>query len=113
MKILFLLLMSTSLRAEQIYSDGMSCLYTRENGTEVFKENFTINKSGPSVSLKKRGFSMTALVEEDSFKVEFLEGVQRKVVGQSVKNVWSLKRKPLELKASTKIAKINVEVVCR
>ena len=99
--------------AQQIYPEGMNCVYTRQSNGETQQEQFSINKSGPRVNLQKRESGVLVIIDAESFKVEFRENSERKVQTQSVKEVWSLKRQPLELKAATKVGKSTVEVICR
>jgi hypothetical protein len=113
MKNLFFLLLFPSAFAQQIYPEGMSCVYTRQSNGETQREQFSINKSGPRVNLQKRESGVLVIIDAESFKVEFRESSERKVQTQSVKEVWSLKRQPSELKAATKIGKSTVEVICR
>ena len=113
MKYLFFLFLFPSAFAQQIYPDGMSCIYTRQSDGQTQREQFSINKSGPRVNLQKRESGVLVVIDADSFKVEFRENNKRKVQTQSVKEVWSLKRQPSELKAATKEGRTSVEVICR
>ncbi|MCE3013671.1 MAG: hypothetical protein LW878_11460 [Proteobacteria bacterium] len=113
MKYLLFMFLFPSAFAQQIYSDGMNCVYTRQSNGETQREQFSINKSGPRVNLQKRESGVLVIIDAESFKVEFRENSERKVQTQSVKEVWSLKRQPSELKAATKIGQSTVEVICR
>ena len=113
MKYTFFLFFIQSAFAQQIYPEGMNCVYTRQSNGETQQEQFSINKSGPRVNLQKRESGVLVIIDAESFKVEFREHSERKVQTQSVKEVWSLKRQPSELKAATKVGKSSVEVICR
>jgi len=113
MKLFLLLFLIPTAFAQQIYPQGLSCVYTRVLESDTQREQFSINKSGPRANIQKRQSGVQVTIEGESFKVEFREGNERKVQTQSVKEVWSFKRQPSELKAATNVGKSTVEVVCR
>ena len=114
MKILFLtLLFSNSVMAEQIFSDGLNCIYSRTENSQKFKRNFSITKTNRLVDENFRLFGVKVLIEKSTFKVEFAEGPKRKVINLSVKDVWSTKRQPSELTVITKMDKVELSVSCR